>query len=48
MFALLFVGLRCYRLSPLTSCEERPNALMLLGQNHAGTTPEDSGYKTVS
>ena len=30
---------------PKDGREERPDALMLLGQNAAGTTPEDSGYQ---
>ena len=29
---------------PKDGREERPDALMLLGQNAAGTTPEDSGF----
>jgi len=46
MFASLFVGQKNVTdFLPKDGREERPDALMLLGQNAAGTTPEDSGYQ---
>ena len=45
MCALLFVGQKNVTdFLPKDVFEERPDALMLLGQNAAGTTPEDSGF----
>jgi len=46
MFASLFVGQKNVTdFLPKDGRGERPDALMLLGQNAAGTTPEDSGYQ---